>query len=103
MKDDNVGVTVLKKEFFRAIVIYLGGSGEELMKEIQKSKKIQDKVREKVERKEKDWKEKDGIIAWEGQIYVTKDKDLRDGSNGHTNYMAKQRPRDMMHFHDTPA
>ena len=48
------------------------------MKKIQKSKKIEDKVKEKVERKEKDWEEEDGIITWEGWIYVPKDKDLRD-------------------------
>ena len=41
MKDDNIGVTVLKKEFFRAIAVDLGGSGEELMKKIRKSKKIE--------------------------------------------------------------
>ena len=52
-------------------------SGEELMKKIQKSKKIEDKVKEKVERKEKDWEE-DGIIMWERWVYVPKDKDLRD-------------------------
>ena len=57
MKDDNIGVTVLKKEFFRAIAVDFGGSGEELMKKIQKLKKIEDKVKEKVERKEKDWEE----------------------------------------------
>ena len=61
MKDDNIGVTVLKEEFFRAIVVDLGGSGQELMKKIQKSKKIEDKVKEKVKRKEKDWEEEDGI------------------------------------------
>ena len=59
VKDDNMGVTVLKKEFFRAIAVDLGGSGEELMKKIWKSKKIEDKVKEKVERKEKDWEEED--------------------------------------------
>ena len=48
------------------------------MKKIRKSKKIEDKVKEKVERKEKDWEEEDGIITWEGRIYVPKDKDLRD-------------------------
>ena len=78
VKDDNIGVMVLKEEFFRAIAVDLGGSGKELMKKIWKSKKIEDKVREKVERKEKDWEEKDGIITWEGQVYVPKDKDLRD-------------------------
>ena len=44
MKDDNIGVMVLKNSFFRAIVVGLGGSGEELVKKIQKSKKIEDKV-----------------------------------------------------------
>ena len=42
------------------------------MKKIQKSKKIEDKVKEKVKRKEKDWEEEDGIITWEGRIYVPK-------------------------------
>ena len=70
VKDDNIGVTVLKKEFFRAIAVDLGGSGEELMKKIQKLKKIEDKVKEKVKRKEKDWEEEDGIITWEGRIYI---------------------------------
>ena len=61
VKDDNIGMTMLKKELFREIAVDLGGSGEELMKKIQKSKKIEDKVKEKVERKEKDWEEEDGI------------------------------------------
>ena len=78
VKDDNTGVTVLKRELFRAIAVYLRGPGEELMKRIRKSRKIEDKVREKVERKEKDWEEEDNIITWEGWIYVSKDKDLRD-------------------------
>ena len=48
------------------------------MKKIRKSKKTEDKVKEKVEMKEKDWEEEDRIITWEGWIYVPKDKDLRD-------------------------
>ena len=36
------------------------------MKKIWKLKKIEDKVKEKVERKEKDWEEEDSIITWEG-------------------------------------
>ena len=98
MKDDNIGVTVLKKEFFRAIAVDLGGSGEELMKKIQKSKKIEDKVKEKVERKEKDWEEEDGIITWEGWVYVPKDKDLRDEviHLHHDTYVAGN-PQDLAH------
>jgi len=34
VKDDNIGVMVLKKGIFRAIVVDLGGSGEELMEKI---------------------------------------------------------------------
>ena len=53
MKDNNIGTTVVKKEFFRAIVVDLGGSGKELMKKIRKSRKIVENVREKVKRKER--------------------------------------------------
>ena len=52
------------------------GEEEDLMKSIRKAKNIEGKVRERVESGEKDWKEEEGIITWEGRIYIPKDKKL---------------------------
>ena len=78
MEDDNAGVTVLKQEFFKAIGVDVGGSSDKLVDRIRKAKNIEEIVKEKVEKREKDWEEEDGIITWEGRIYVPKDKKLRD-------------------------
>src|SRR3979490_909878 len=53
------------------------GEEEYMMKRIRKAKNVEGKVRERVESGEKDWKEEEGIITWEGRIYVPKDKKLQ--------------------------
>ena len=78
MEDDNAGVMVLKREFFKAIGVDVGGLSDELVDRIRKSKNVEEIVKEKVEKREKDWEEEDGIITWEGRIYVPKDKKLRE-------------------------
>jgi hypothetical protein len=78
VEEDNAGVTMLKQEFLRDIGVDIGGSSDELLDRIRKSKNVDGIVKEKVEKKEKDWEEEDGIITWEGRVYVPKDKKLRD-------------------------
>ena len=78
MEDDNAGVMVLNQEFFWAIQIEVGNPSNELMKKIRKSRNIEENVRDKAEGKEKNWEEKDGVITWEGRVYVPKDRKLRD-------------------------
>src|SRR3979490_302888 len=78
VEEDNTGVTVLKQEFFRAMRGEIRGEEEDLMKRIRKAQKKEGKVRERVKSGEKDWKEEEGIITWEGRIYVPKDKKLRE-------------------------
>ena len=47
---DNTGVTMLKQEFLRAIGVDIGGSSNELLDRIRKSKNIDGIVKEKVEK-----------------------------------------------------
>ena len=56
MGQDNTGVTVLKQEFFRALNMKEEDADVELTDKIQKSKwKVEDKVKGKVQKKERDW------------------------------------------------
>ena len=78
VEDGNAGVMVLKQEFFWAMQIEVGDPSDELMKKIRKSGNVKEKVREEAEGKETNWEEKDGVITWEGRVYVPKDRKLRD-------------------------
>jgi RNase H-like domain found in reverse transcriptase len=76
VEGDNAGVTMLKQEFLRTFRVDIRGSTDELLDRIRRLKNIDGIVKEKVEKREKDWEEENGIIMWEGRVYIPKDKKL---------------------------
>ena len=82
-KDDNRDVVLLKPEYFRAEYIRaqgieLEGPEKEIWDKILETKRIDKSVKNALEQKLPGWEKKDGIIYYNGLIYVPWDKELRD-------------------------
>jgi hypothetical protein len=63
-----------------ATVTDSGTNGDEFIEQIKKSKNIEEKFKEKIKQREKDWTRdsNSSIITWQGRVYVPKEKRLRE-------------------------
>jgi hypothetical protein len=80
---DNIGMTLLKAELLRRMdeekVMDTGTDGDEFMEKIKKSSNIEEKVKQKIKNKEKDWNvDSSNVVTWQGRVYVPKEKKLRE-------------------------
>ena len=82
---DNENVTLLKPELFISRIHFslnthtVDTPEDIILTKIKQRKANKDKyVQVALEKKEKDWEETDdGVVTWQGRIYVPKDRDLR--------------------------